>query len=169
MRATLRTTAFLLAFSLALPALSAAQDGFALKVGGVFNSTDVKELETDLRLSDAAGWSVGAELLLPLGLAVGVSGYTTGSPDSFDFSEGSLVALADANYFLRLPLFPVAPYAGLHVGLGTYTIDDVREGLAPDVDFGDVGFQVGVRLQAMRTLGIAFAIRSSSCPSNRKF
>src|SRR5690348_10471519 len=81
---------------LLVPATGAAQQGFALKAGPVFNSSDVREEETSLRLSDAAGWGAGIEYVLPLGIALGVSGYTAGSPNDFDLSEGSLVMLADA-------------------------------------------------------------------------
>ena len=56
------------------------------------------------------------------------------SPSDFDISEGSLVMLAEANYFLNLPALPITPYAGLHVGLGTYSLDDVDAGVSPEPD-----------------------------------
>lgn len=133
---------------------TAAQSGFALKGGAVFNSTRVSERETDLRPSDAAGFHLGAELVLPMGIGVGISGYTAGSPRDFDVSESSLVMLAEANYFIRLPVLPVAPYAGLHVGLGTYDAEDIRQRVRPEVDFGDLGFQLGVRFQPTALLGL---------------
>jgi hypothetical protein len=85
-------------------------------------------------------------------LAVGLSAYTAGSPDAFDTSEGSLIFLADANLYLKLPL-PVTPYAGMHVGLGSYQLREL-EGARPDVDFGDRGYQFGLRFQATRALGL---------------
>ncbi len=147
---------------IATPAGAHAQDGFALKVGGVFNSSTVEDRESDLRLSDAAGWSVGAEYVLPGGWGIGLSGYTTGSPDAFDTSQGSLVVLADLNYFFRLPLLPISPYAGLHVGLGTYTLRDVQDRVRPQVDFGDRGWQVGVRFQPTAILGLDAQLRRVS-------
>jgi hypothetical protein len=147
---------------LLIAAPATAQDGLALKLGGVFNSSTVEERETDLRLADAAGWNVGAEYVFPGGWGVGLSGYTTGSPDAFDTSRGSLVVLADLNYFFRLPLLPLAPYAGLHVGLGTYTMQDVQDGARPRVDFGDRGYQFGVRFQPTSILGIDAQFRRVS-------
>lgn len=147
-------TAFaLLLFSItASPA--AAQDGFALRLGTVFNSSTVEELETDLRLEDAAGWHIGAEYVLPGGLGIGLSGYTAGSASDFDLSEGSLVFLGELNYFFSLPLLPISPYVGAHFGLGTYRFDDIRDGVRPEVDFGDRGYQVGLRFQPTSTLGV---------------
>jgi hypothetical protein len=132
---------------------AAAQDGFALKFGTVFNSSTVEDRESDLRLSDAAGWHLGAEYVFA-NLGVGLSGYTAGGPSDFSMSEGSLVFLGEANYFFKLPLFPVSPYAGVHVGLGTYRLDDVRDAVRPEVDFGDRGYQFGLRIQPTRTIGI---------------
>jgi hypothetical protein len=139
---------------LIVPVPASAQQGFALKAGPVFNSSDVREQETSLRLSDAAGWSAGIEYLLPMGLAFGLSGYTAGSPDAFDVSEGSLVMLAETNLFVKLPLLPFMTYGGVHVGLGTYTIDEVRARERPTIDFGDRGWQVGARIQLFKQLGI---------------
>jgi hypothetical protein len=90
---------------------AAAQDGFALKFGTVFNSSTVEDRESDLRLSDAAGWHLGAEYVFA-NLGVGLSGYTAGGPSDFSMSEGSLVFLGEANYFFKLPLFPVSPTRG---------------------------------------------------------
>ena len=136
-----------------LPSLAPAQEGFALKLGVAFNSSEVEDADTDLRLSDAAGWSIGAEYALPLGVTIGLSGYTAGSPDAFDTSEGSLVFLADANYFLRLPSVPISAYGGLHVGLGTYRLDEI-ESARPEVDFGDRGYQFGLRFQPTSLIGL---------------
>jgi hypothetical protein len=147
---------------LAIGSPASAQDGFALKLGGVFNSSTVEERETELRLHDAAGWNLGLEYVLPNGLGLGVSGYTSGSPNDFDTSEGSLVVLADVNYFFRLPLLPVAPYAGLHVGLGTYRMQDVQDGVRPSVDFGDRGWQFGVRFQPTSLIGVDAQFRNVS-------
>ena len=139
-----------------------AQDGIALKGGAVLNRNTVDREGRDLRLSDVTGWALGAEVVLPLGIGVGISGYTSGSPDDFDVSRGSLVMLGEANYFLKLPFLPVAPYAGAHVGLGTYTLDDVENGVRPQVDFGDLGYQFGVRFQATPLLGLDAQVRRVS-------
>lgn len=139
-----------------------AQSGFALKAAGVFNFSDVDAERTDIDLEDAAGFNVGAEYVLPGGLGLGISGYTLGSPSDFDTSEGSLVMLAEANYFFKLPLLPISPYAGLHVGLGSYDLDDVQDRVRPDVDFGDRGYQFGVRFQPTTLIGLDAQFRRVS-------
>ncbi len=141
---------------------AAAQDGFALKGGAVFNRSSVDDPARSLSLSEAAGWNLGAEVVLPLGLGVGISGYTSGSPDDFDASRGSLVVLGEANYFLKLPFLSLAPYAGVHVGMGTYSLDDVENMVRPEVDFGDLGYQFGVRFQPSPFLGIDAQFRRVS-------
>lgn len=126
-----------------------AQSGFALKGSLVFNNSNI-EAEN----FDAAGFNLGAELVLPMGIGIGVSGYTAGGPDDFDFSEGSLNFLAEANYFLNLPLLPVTPYAGVHTGLGSYNFDEISEGPRPEVDFSDLGYQAGIRLELTELIGL---------------
>lgn len=136
----------------AVPA--AAQSGFALKGGLVFNSSSVDSDVQDVELADAAGFHLGAEVVLPLGIGLGVSGYTAGSPDDFDIGSGSLVLLGEANYFLNLPMIPVTPYAGVHTGLGTLDLGDEEGFERPEVDFGDLGWQVGVRFAPLPFLGL---------------
>lgn len=145
----------MVALTLAAAAPTSAQSGFALKGGLVFNSSDVEGDRSDLELSDAAGFHVGAEYVLPAGIGIGISGYTSGAPGDFSASEGSLLFLGEANYFMDLPLLPVTPYGGAHVGLGSFDMSDFEEGTArPDVDFGDLGWQIGLRFQPMALLGI---------------
>lgn len=159
---TLLPAALALFVTLSTGSAAEAQKGLALKVGGVFNSSTLDGDDRSPRLSEAAGWNVGAEYVLPGGLGVGVSGYTSGSPSAFDTSSGSLVMLGDITYFLRLPLLPIAPYVGVHVGLGTYRLEDIREGVRPQVDFGDRGYQYGVRFQPTALLGVDAQIRRVS-------
>lgn len=129
-----------------------AQSGFALKGSLLFNSSDVEGTETDYE--DSAGFNLGAEYVLPLGIGVGISGYTAGAPEDFSFSEGSLIMLGEANYFFNLPLLPISPYVGAHVGLGTLELGDLENTARPEADFGDLGFQIGVRFQPISLLGI---------------
>ncbi|CAN5853309.1 hypothetical protein BH23GEM6_BH23GEM6_23640 [soil metagenome] len=138
------------------------QSGFGFKVGGVFNSSTVEERETDLRMADAAGWNLGIEYVSAGGLGLGLSGYTTGSPAHFDRDRGSFVVLADANYFLRIPLLPIAPYAGVNMGMGTYRLEDVQGGVRPRVGWRDRGHQYGVRFQPTSILGIDAQFRRVS-------
>ena len=130
-----------------------AQSGFALKGHYLFNASDVENRETQTPVAD--GFSIGAELVLPLGVGVGVTAYTTGKATEVDRESTSFGVLAEANYFIDIPLLPVTPYVGVHGGLGSYTIEDAS---AADPEFKDdrtqLGWQVGARLQLSRMWGI---------------
>lgn len=141
-----------LVIAVARGGVAEAQSGFALKGSLLFNSSDVEGTETDYE--DSSGFNIGAEYVLPLGIGIGVSGYTAGSPEDFNFSEGSLIVLGEANYFINIPLLPVSPYVGAHVGLGTVELGDLENTPRPEADFDDLGFQVGVRFQPLPMLGI---------------
>jgi hypothetical protein len=143
----------LLLLGAALPAQ--AQQGFALKGHYLYNSSSISRERTDT-LPDANGFGIGAELVLPLGIGVGVSGYTSGGVSEQDVETTTLTVLAEANYFFRLPLLPVSPYAGVHAGLGQYTREDVQNPQRPQIRDGatELGYQVGVRVQLLRTLGL---------------
>lgn len=144
----------LAAGALALTAGTAqAQSGFALKGHYLFNASDAENDQTPA----ADGFSVGAELVLPFNIGVGVSAYTTGSASDVDTEASAFGVLAEANYFLDLPMIPITPYVGIHGGLGRYTIEEVGSGQA-DPEFEDsrtqLGWQVGARLQLNSLLGI---------------
>ncbi len=130
-----------------------AQSGFALKGHYLFNASDADEGQTPA----ADGFSVGAELVLPLNIGIGVSAYTTGSARDVDTEASAFGVLAEANYFVKLPLLPVTPYVGVHGGLGQYTIEEVTGGQA-DPEFEDsrtqLGWQVGARFQLNSLLGL---------------
>lgn len=146
----------------AVPATLAAQSGFALKGHYLFNESSVED--NDGRdIPSADGFSVGAELVLPLSIGVGVSAYTTGTARDVNIETTSFGVLAEANYFLDLPILPVTPYAGVHVGLGRFTVDDLDDA-DPEIEDGttQLGFQVGVRLQLNSLLGIDAQYRRMS-------
>lgn len=133
-----------------------AQQGFALKGHYIFNSSSINTQRTDT-IPDANGFSVGAEVVLPLGIGVGVSGYTaTGETDNDAARTRTFTVLGEANYFLKLPLVPVAPYAGVHAGLGRYTKEDLRNPQRPEIKDSrtQLGFQVGVRVQLTSLVGV---------------
>jgi opacity protein-like surface antigen len=130
-----------------------AQSGFALKGHYLFNASDADDDQTPA----ADGFSVGAELVLPFNLGVGLTAYTTGDARNVDTEASAFGVLAEANYFIDLPLLPITPYVGIHGGLGQYTIEEVGSGQA-DPEFEDsrtqLGWQVGARLQLNSLLGI---------------
>lgn len=131
-----------------------AQSGFALKGHYLFNASDADDDQTPA----ADGFSVGAELVLPFSIGVGVTAYTTGSARDVDEEASAFGVLAEANYFIDIPLLPITPYVGVHGGLGQYTIEDLTGGGADDPEFEDsrtqLGWQVGARLQLSQMFGI---------------
>lgn len=130
-----------------------AQSGFALKGHYLFNASDVEDRETQTPVAD--GFSVGAEFVLPFNLGVGVTAYTTGKATEVDRESTSFGVLAEANYFIDIPLLPVTPYVGVHGGLGQYTIEEAG---AADPEFEDsrtqLGWQVGARFQLTQMIGL---------------
>ncbi|HEX2090768.1 MAG TPA: outer membrane beta-barrel protein [Longimicrobiaceae bacterium] len=146
--------ALFVALLLGLAAPARAQQGVALKGHFLFNSSAVSTERTDT-FPDASGISLGAELVLPLGIGVGVSAYTSSGSDS-SLDTSTLTGLAEANYFFRLPLLPIAPYAGVHAGLGRYSKEDLRDPRRPEVEdtWTQLGYQVGVRVQLNSLLGV---------------
>jgi hypothetical protein len=152
-----KTIPLLVAGMLGLTAIAdtaQAQSGFALKGHYLFNASDADEDQTPA----ADGFSVGAELVLPFSVGVGVTAYTTGSARDVDDEASAFGVLAEANYFIDLPLLPVTPYVGVHAGLGQYTIKDIGSGGANEPEFQDsrtqLGWQVGARMQLNSLLGL---------------
>ncbi|HET6764293.1 MAG TPA: outer membrane beta-barrel protein [Longimicrobiaceae bacterium] len=129
-----------------------AQQGFALKGHYLFNSSKVKGTDS---IPAHDGFSVGAEYVLPLGIGVGLSGYTTGNVTDANRRTTEYGVLAEANYFLKLPVIPVSPYVGVNAGLGHYTVNEIS-GAQPELkdSKAQLGFQVGARLQLTHLLGV---------------
>ena len=134
-----------------------AQSGFALKGHFIVNSSDASDATENREIPDADGFDVGAEFVLPFGLGIGVSGYSANQKfaDS-DMTAREFTVLGEANYFLRLPFIPLAPYAGIHAGLGKLSQDNVTD---PQLELGDdsrsqLGYQFGLRFQPTPMLGV---------------
>lgn len=142
----------------AAPALE-AQSGFALKGGYVFNKSNVDDARESgfERVPSPDGFSIGAEYVLPMGIGIGATAYTEGSASNVDTETTAFAVLAEANYFLRLPVISIRPYAGLHAGIGRYTIEDVQAGPStPEIKDNrtQLGFQIGARWQVSQLLGV---------------
>jgi len=150
-----RTFFLSLALVLGFAAAAQAQQGFALKGHYIFNSSTVNSERGDT-LPDADGFGIGAELVLPMGIGVGVSGYTSSGVSDFDVETSSLTALAEVNYFLQLPLLPVSPYAGVHAGIGRFSKEDLENPSTPKINDTrtQLGYQIGVRVQLGSLLGL---------------
>lgn len=131
-----------------------AQSGFALKGHYIINSTAAEGAQETRKLPDADAFGLGAEFVLPMGIGVGISGYTAemdGGAESREFT-----ILGEANYFLSLPVLPISPYVGVHAGLGVLDQDDVTD---PSLEIQDknrsqLGYQLGVRFQVTPLIGL---------------
>jgi hypothetical protein len=136
-----------------------AQSGPALKAHYVFNQSKVDDARgsgfNDVPSPD--GFSVGAEFVLPMGIGIGATAYTEGKATDVDTRTSSFAVVAEANYFLKLPVVPLRPYAGVHAGVGRYTIEDVSSGSASPAikdNRTQLGYQVGVRWQLTSMVGL---------------
>lgn len=138
---------------------AAAQTGLGLKAHLVYNASTARTFQDDrdrTSAGDFVGFNLGAEYLLPFGVAVGVSGYASGDPRDTDRATVFMV-LAEANYHVELPMLPITPFAGAHIGLGTFSWDVRDEAL--NGDFGDLdrarlGWQLGLRVRLLRGLAV---------------
>jgi hypothetical protein len=154
----MRTPAFLLlalsglALTRAAPAV--AQRGFALKGHYILNSSTAQVAREDGTIPSADGVGLGAEYVLPGGLGFGVSGYTAGTPKDVTLRTTEYNLVGELNYFLRLPVLPLAPYAGVHAGLGTTTGDELGDVALNDRSRSQLGYQFGLRFQPTSLLGI---------------
>ena len=150
----MRRTALALAALLAAAAAPAqAQSGFALKGHYLYNSSTADGARADRDIPSEDGFSLGAELVLPLNVGVGVSAYANGRAREADIESQSFGLVAEANYFFGFPVLPIRPYAGVHAGLGRYTYQDVSTPEIKD-DRTQLGFQVGLRWQVTSLLGL---------------
>jgi opacity protein-like surface antigen len=139
----------------ALAAPAAAQSGFALKGHYIFNSTTANDARADRQIPAADAYDLGAELVLPFGIGIGVSGYTANETQA-DIKTREVSVLGEANYFSHLPFLPVSPYVGVHAGLGVFSGDNATNpGLAiQDKTRSQVGYQIGLRFQPTSLLGV---------------
>jgi hypothetical protein len=149
----------LLTGAVAAPAV--AQDGFALKAGYIYNRAPAEGAARDAGVS---GFGAGVEYVLPIvGVGVGLSAYTGGRVTDFDVATSNVNVVAEANYFLKLPVIPIAPYAGVHAGLGQYSqAHDTTPGTRPQDGWRQLGFQAGVRFQLISLFGVDAQFRRVS-------
>ena len=142
------------ALSAAFAGAASAQSGFALKGHYIVNSSAADDAQAARQLPDADAFGLGAEFVLPFGIGVGVSGYT--AQDDTEIESREFTILGEANYFFKLPLLPIAPYAGVHAGLGVLDQESVSD---PALEIQDksrsqLGFQLGVRFLLTQLVGL---------------
>ena len=148
----------------AAAAPTAAQSGFALKGHYIVNATEAEAAREDRSIPDDNGLGLGLEVVLPFGLGLGVSGYTADEAGELDTKSTEVMLLAEANYFVNIPLLPISPYVGLHGGLGILSGDVLDN---PNIELQDktrstVGFQVGLRFQPTSIIGVDAQFRRMS-------
>ncbi|HEY8468983.1 MAG TPA: hypothetical protein VIL18_05040 [Longimicrobiales bacterium] len=104
------------------------------------------------------GWGLGLEYVLMSGIGFGVVGYTAGPVSDFDSNRATVIVLAEANYFIGIEALKLAPYLGLHTGIGTWQKGNSRVPRLRD-NLGEFGYQVGVRFQPWVYLGLDAQLR----------
>lgn len=142
--------------ALALAVLAAVPADAQLKLRGnyVYNRASVDAQSARLN-QPKQGYGAGLDVILPGGLGIGLSGYTSGRASGFESATSQVVVLGEANYFLRLPL-RITPYAGIHSSLGAFTGEYFKDPHLPgfEDDLGGLGYQAGVRFQPFGPLGL---------------
>ena len=155
----MRRSLLVLAVSAGLGALSVvpgeAQSGLALKGHYIINSSAAEEAQESRQLPDADAFGLGAEFVLPMGLGVGISGYTAQTDDA-EVESREFTVLGELNYFINVPVLPISPYVGVHAGLGVLDQDDVTD---PNLEIQDksrsqLGYQLGLRFQVTPLIGL---------------
>lgn len=171
---TLACGAFAALVLLSAPERAAAQSGFGLKGHLVYNASTAQTFrdnpDTSLG-SDFSGFSLAGEYLIPFGLGIGLSGTASGDPRDTDRATVFML-LAEANYYLDLPVLPVQPFAGVHVGIGSWSWD-VRDEVVggdgfSDLERADFGWQVGVRITLFGPLSIEGMFRRMSASAEQE-
>jgi hypothetical protein len=150
-----------IAASISSAAALPAQSGFSLKANTIFNRESVEERH---HIPAAVGIGAGAELVLPGGLGIGVSAYSGGRLSTLHREVSSTTVLGEANYHLPIPLLPIRPYAGVHVGLGSYTRAELANPDQPRMkdDLRQLGYQLGVRVPFRSMIGLEAQYRRVS-------
>lgn len=167
----------LLAFGFLAPLLApspvAAQAGFGLKAHLVYNASTAQTFrdEPDSSLgSDFAGFNLAGEYMLPFNLGIGLAGTASGDPRDADRATVFMV-LAEANYYLDLPAFPIRPFVGAHIGLGSWSWNVQDEVVAGDgfsnLERADLGWQFGVRIALPGPLSIEGLYRRMSASAEQ--
>jgi hypothetical protein len=165
--------ALLFAAPVLAPAPAAAQSGFGLKAHLVYNASTAQTFrdEPDSSLgSDFAGFNLAAEFMLPFNLGIGIAGTASGDPRDTDRATVFMV-LAETNYYLDIPVLPIRPFVGAHIGLGSWSWD-VRDELVGGDGFSDLeraklGWQLGVRVNLPGPLAIEGMYRRMSASAKQ--
>ncbi len=152
-----------IALSLALLALSAvaapAQDASfnsGIKLRGNFHFNRSAVNSEDPRVPEAEnGYGAGLEII-GRHLGVALYGFTVGNAREFDADATPVMVVAELNYFWPIQSIRLAPYAGIHTGLGVFTKDYFNEPFVPKPQDGisGLGYQIGLRFKPIPVIGL---------------
>jgi hypothetical protein len=151
------STAVLLALlALATPGTAVTQEapgssfhsGLKFKGAHIYNRSSLDTEQRELTEANT-GWSAGIEIV-GRHIGIGLTGFTAGTISEFAVDETTFVVLAEANYYVPIRVIRLAPYVGVHTGLGSYTSSYVDEPYLPSVSDrspASLGLQFGARWQ----------------------
>jgi hypothetical protein len=97
-------------------------------------------------------------------IGIGLYGFTQGKTSEFDKETSVVSAVLEANYFYPIERLRLAPYAGVHTGLGQFTSEYFDDPFfpKPQDSFKDLGYQVGLRFKPIPVIGLDVQWRRSS-------
>lgn len=123
----------------------------------------INQSASEDRPQEENGYGAGLEII---GNHIGVAlyGFTHGKTAEFDSEESPVSVVLEANYFLPIERIRLAPYAGIHTGLGVFTKEYFDEPFfpRPQDSFKNLGYQVGVRFKPIPVIGLDVQWRRSS-------
>lgn len=118
-----------------------------------FNRSEIHAVE-DVRQPEH-GYGLGLEFAGSRA-AVGLYGFAQGRARAFDSQSTQVHLTLEGNYYLPLESLRLAPFAGVHTGLGTLGRDYFDDPFLPRPrdGLGDLGYQFGVRFQPFSVVGV---------------
>lgn len=89
-------------------------------------------------------------------LGVALYGFALGRPRGFDSHETPVNVVLEGNYYVPIDGLRLAPFGGVHTGLGQFTGDYFADPHFPRIQdgLGNLGYQLGVRFQPLSQLGV---------------
>lgn len=166
-----RTFALVATLVLAAAPLAAQADSAPYKGG--FNSgiklrgayhVNRSEVQSSSDLPrDEKGYGLGVEIN-GRHLGLGLYGYTAGKAQSFNSDTTSLIVVAEANYYFPIDMLRLAPYAGVHTGLGKIDKSYFQNAYVPRPQdgIGSLGYQLGVRFKPIPLISVDAQLRRQS-------
>lgn len=150
---TLLVGAALLLAAAPLAAQKSFNSGFNLHGNFHFNRSTVQNVG-DVRQAEH-GYGLGLEFS-GRHFAGGVYGFAQGRARTFDSAQTVVHAVLEGNYYLPIESLRLAPFGGIHTGLGSFTNDYFDDPFLPRPQdgIGGIGYQFGLRFQPLPGLGV---------------